>query len=164
MFRRSITILVLLLGVGLAVAQMPAGQLFLSMPDSLCPYLDMKQRVVMLEYANQGVTDSVENLFGGKSVVTYKSDECLQVQVAEGFGLTLFVDSTSFVLIQTACAPLCSSIVKRYVANWIFVEEIKPQKQTMLQKAEILDGRISWSDQTLLLLDDEEKKFYHSAD
>lgn len=160
MFRRGFIALFILLTTVCASAQLPVAQMFLSMPDTLCPYLDMRQRVMLLEYANHNATDSVENIFGGKSIVLSKTDNCLELQVADGFTMTLLADSASFLLIQTACAPLCSSIVKRYVANWIYVEELKPEKQCMLPRAEVIDGRISWSDQTLLLLDEEEKKYY----
>ncbi|MBR1809166.1 MAG: DUF3256 family protein [Paludibacteraceae bacterium] len=160
MFRRGLTALFLVLTTVYVSAQLPVAQRFLSIPDTLCPYLDMKQRVMLLEYANHNTTDSVENIFGGKSIVLSKADNCLELQVADGFTMTILADSASFLLIQTACAPLCSSIVKRYVANWIYVEELKPDKQCMLPKAEVIDGRLSWSDQTPLLLDDEEKKYY----
>ncbi len=143
-----------------ANAQLPIGQLLLSMPDSLCPYLDMKQRVVLLEYANQNMKDSVDNIYGGKSAILDKTDNYLSLAVADGFTIELLSDSASYYLIQTACAPICSSIVKQYVANWIFVEEVKPEKPTVFQKATVEDGKIVWIDETPLLLDDEEKKYY----
>lgn len=146
-------------------AQLPVGQLFLSMPDSLCPYLDMKQRVVLLEYANQNLSDSVDNIYGGHSSVTAKTDNYLCIQVTDGISLELLTDSDSFCLIQTACAPICSSIVKRYFANWMFIGEVKPvglsqAERAVFIKAEVSDGNIVWHDETPLWLDEEEKKHY----
>ena len=152
--------LVMLMPCTKAFSQLPVSQLLLSMPDSLCPYLDMKQRIVMVEYANKQISDSVENIYGGHSHIAQLTDSYLNMQVADGFTIEILTDSTGFYLIQTACAPICSSIIKRYIANWLYVEEIKPQEKAMFMKAEVQNGDIVWSDQTPLLLDEEEKKNY----
>ncbi len=143
-------------------AQLPVGQLFLSMPDSLCPMLDMRQRVVLLEYVNQQLQDSVVNIYGGQSRVLAKTDNYICLEAAEGVTMEILADTSSFILIQTACAPVCSSIVKRYIANWLFMEELRPDHETDFMKAVVVDGRIVWSDETPLLLDDEEKKHYQT--
>ncbi len=144
----------------LSFGQLPVRQLFVSMPDSLCPYMDMKQRVLMLEYANQKMTDSVENIYGGKSVVTNLDENYISVSISEGFTIELLTDSEGYYLIQTACAPICSSIVKRYTGNWVFLQQTVPEKVAAFMKAEVREGKIVWADQTPLLLDEEEKKHY----
>ena len=160
MVRRFFYILLSLTLSIFSCAQLPVRQLFVSMPDSLCPYVDMKQRLLMMEYARQGMTDSVENIYGGKSRVTSVTDNYICAQVAEGFMLELLSDTAGFYLIQTSCAPICSSIVKRYIANWMFQQRIMPENNAAFMRATVVENRIVWSDETPLLLDEEEKKGY----
>lgn len=141
-------------------AQPTIMQHLLTMPDSICPYFDMNARIKMVEYYNQSIPDSLENSYGGKSFVSIKTDSYIRLEVAEGFSLEILKDSISFILIQTACAPVCSSIVRQYEGNWMYMREIKPEQDGIFMLAKVIDGNIVWEDQTPLLLDDEEKRHY----
>lgn len=141
-------------------AQLTAPQLFVSMPDSLCPYFDMRTRLLMVEYFNESVHDSVENVYDGKSCVINKTDKYIKVHVADGFTMELIADTTSFYLIQTACAPICSSIVKHYFDYWQYIGEIKPDEDGLFMQAIVVDNQINWEDQTPLMLDEQEKQHY----
>lgn len=158
--KRIVKVILLFLLVWHTAEARSIYETFVSMPDSLCPFLTPQQRLTLVKYAEAQANDSVENLFGGYSSIRVSQENYLTCSVAEGVNYTLLLQADTIVFVQTVCAPLCASQVARYVANWIFIDHIRPASQVLFPLAEVKDGRIYWSDQTPLLLDEEEKKHY----
>lgn len=143
-----------------ASAQIAINQVFLTLPDTICPYLGVNEKKFLIEYSNQNLQVEVDNLFGGKSSIISKSDNHLVLQATEGVVIEILLDKDGFYCITTACAPICSSVVNRYIGNWMFIERVQPPKEALFMKASVEAGVIVWTDETPNMLDDEEKKFY----
>lgn len=45
------------------------AEAWISMPDTVCPFLNQQQRFHLLQYANAGKTDTITNRFDGKTYV-----------------------------------------------------------------------------------------------
>lgn len=61
-------------------------------------------------------------------------------------------------IIQTACAPICSSVVHIYSTTGVFITRLYPPFKAVFAEAYIADDRLLWRDNTYMILDDEEKK------
>lgn len=67
-------------------------------------------------------------------------------------------DNDSALVIQTNCAPICSSLARVYNKEGVILREITPPfHHAVFPYAQIVDGVIVWEDHTSELLDDEEK-------
>jgi len=72
---------------------------------------------------------------------------------------TLVVRADSIIVIETACAPICSSIVRIYNKEWRMIGDIpSPFSDAVFPEAFIENNAIHWRDNTGELLDEEEKK------
>ena len=144
-----------------AMAMAQASRVFMTLPDSLCPFFSPQQRITLLRLAQVGATDSVDNLFSGKSVITSLSDTRLTLSVADGVEYLLALKADTILLVNTVCAPVCSSVVRSYVANWLPLGTVPPPAGMAFPQADIAaDGTLVWTDRTPQLLDEEEKKHY----
>lgn len=159
MKRFCITGLVVLSSVIGCVAQSVAD-VFLTMPDDLCPYLNTRQRLYLLEYAKAGTTDSVVNMFDVPSSVLEYKEDLLRLQIVDGIEYDLFLHADTLYFVQTACAPICHSVVKAYDKQWNLLRNIVPPIQATFVEAVIKDGQLQYIDRTPLLLDEEERKYY----
>ena len=63
----------------------------------------------------------------------------------------------SALVVQTVCAPICSSTARVYKNNDV-IRTIKPTVNGVFPYAWIEDGKLYWRDNTVEMLDDEEKK------
>lgn len=137
MKRFAIIVLLAISSLGLR-AQI--AEAWISMPDSVCPFLSEQQRLSMMQYAKAGLTDTVVNLLDGK---TYLDSINLQAgyisaQMTANMTLEMALESqaadasadaatTEVIRItKTVCAPICSTIVTWYDFAW---NVIKREKQ-----------------------------------
>ncbi|MBP5641733.1 MAG: hypothetical protein J6W92_01535 [Paludibacteraceae bacterium] len=64
----------------------------------------------------------------------------------------------SALVVQTDCAPICSSCARVYNKQGVILREITPPfEHAVFPYATIVDGEIRWEDHTSELLDDEER-------
>lgn len=138
---------------------------FLQMPDTLLPYFDRTQRMTLLLNAENQDTSYVVNLFGGQSRINEKRENYLSLQVAEGITYELLVKQDTICLVQTTCIPVCISVVSLYSAvGWTFLRTVPPSFDAEYVSASLSTGTLVFTDQTPLLLDEEEKKHYRQED
>lgn len=52
----------------------------------------------------------------------------------------------SIYIVETACAPICSSCVRVYNKEWILIEEVTPTVTSVFPLASFENGRIVWTD------------------
>ncbi len=72
---------------------------------------------------------------------------------------TLWLGEDSVAVIETLCAPICSSVVRIYNKVWLYLGDLSsPFAHAVFPEAYVENGRILWRDNTGLMLDDEEKK------
>ena len=152
---RRITIYLFLL-LSLCCMAQTAGLCFMSMPDQLCPYIDRHQREYMLiMYGTTG--KCVENPFGGVSCITDNTLNHLRIELTDSISYDILLENDStWLLISTACAPVCSSVIKRYNGSWTNGVLVKMPIDAPFVKAEVVEGQVVYSNQTPLLRDDEE--------
>lgn len=139
-------------------AQLTVRDAFVSMPDTLCPFLDVQQRVYLLNIALVG--DTIPNRFDGQSVLKERKEHTLCLEIADGVEYTIFVQNDTIMLIQTACAPICASVVKQYDGGWHYLRTVSPSTQGVFVEAVLTDGVVVYKDNTSELLDEDEKKAY----
>jgi hypothetical protein len=56
------------------------------------------------------------------------------------------IGSDSIVVIQTVCAPICSSCARVYNKEWQFLGNLTPPIKTAFPEAYIEDGKLLWRD------------------
>ncbi len=142
-------------------AQLTVRDAFVSMPDTLCPFLDVQQRAYLLNVAPIG--DTIPNRFDGQTVLKERTERTVGLQVADGVEYTIFLQNDTITFIQTACAPVCASVVKQYDAAWHYLQTITPSIQGIFVEAMLQDGTIVYKDNTPELLDEDEKKAYQRS-
>lgn len=117
-------------------------EIYVNMPQSMNPYLDKQDRFELVEYAKVGQLDTVVNLLGGKStLVTYDPEQQLIVISHTANSLSAYKkisqnDSTYIIgLIETVKAPIASSTVLFYDAQW----NLLPYRKPLFESKDFLD-------------------------
>jgi Protein of unknown function (DUF3256). len=95
------------------------------MPDGLCPLLNKKSRVELLEYHKAGQGDTIQNVFGGNAVLQVFDtlNNRLVVKTTESSTMEIKVfkqaKRPAFIgLINTVCSPICQSSIQFYDTLW----------------------------------------------
>lgn len=118
-------------------------------PDILFPAMEKNLRFELVEYYKAGQKDTIKNVFQNDVfILDYDSiNHYLSIKTTENsqFELKLFptkekIDSTSYIIgvINTVCAPACSSYIRFYNHKWnkIEVEFTPPTALDWLNKKE----------------------------
>lgn len=105
----------------------------------------------------------IKRMFGLASLVLALVLPCMgQPQNTQDISVTrdtLWYGQDSVLIIETACAPICSSIARVYNKEYRLLRTIKaPIPDAIFPEAYIENGVVLWRDNTELLLDEEEKK------
>ena len=98
-----------------------AAEVFALMPDSMCPYLNMQQRVGLIRYAQSGINDTINNILEGKSYVTYYSadGERFDIQLTSNLHWSISTDGMTHTITAELCAPRCARTTYTYrAADW----------------------------------------------
>lgn len=106
-------------------AQAQIEQVWVSMPDSLCPYLNVQQRKFMLDYALRGSLDTIPNQLQGRSCIEQldRTHNILRVRLTSALTAELQAGTDTITLIETVCAPLCSTLTRHYNYAWMLLGE-----------------------------------------
>lgn len=96
---------------------------FVSIPDSLCVYLDKNERQAMVTEALSNKGEGINNKLNGVSSILWFTDDCAFINLSVSSTLQLRIlpssDGTSTVcLINTVSAPASESIIKFYDSEW----------------------------------------------
>lgn len=125
----------LLIGLLLCVSlftRAQIAQVWIGMPDSLCPYLNVQQRKLLLDNAVKGVFDSIPNQLGGTSQMESldKANNSLRVRLSKSLTmqLTLHLDTLQLAgstveIEQTLCAPICATLTRQYSLTWTLLSQ-----------------------------------------
>ena len=110
------------------------AQVWVGMPDSLCPYLNIQQRKMLLDNALKGIFDSIPNQLGGSSQIEAvdKANNSIRVRLTRSLTMqlslqvdTLQLENTTIRLEQTLCAPICSTLIRQYSLSWVLQDETR---------------------------------------
>ena len=104
-------------------AQQLAKDLFVNMPDTVCPLLTPINRADCIDFLESNMKAKVENRFNKTSEMTELSNDYIQVQVSPQstwqMKLLSVNDSTQIICtISTVCAPVCDSDIRFYSDKW----------------------------------------------
>lgn len=121
--RRIITYLFLLLSIQTIDAQ-SIHAFFVSMPDSIVPYLNASNRDILMQFTETGkdTLSIVDNQVGEKSWVSFKSDD--KIVFHPSSSLTMEIArcvsdaDTVFCVVRTYKAPETESVVALYDSRW----------------------------------------------
>ncbi len=104
----------------------------------------------------QWITDATA--LGGSPVVEEESACYSRIRMADSCYIEVQNYGDSILVVQTVCAPVCSSCAHIYNKEWLLLREVRPAKECTFPLATIRNGQLVWQDNTVQILDDEEKK------
>lgn len=120
-----ISLLLLVVGVGSTVElrAQEAKKLFISMPDSLCPYLTSVNRADCVDFLESKMKAVVDNRFGSKSEMTDLSKDYVRMKLTSStdwqMKLLALNDSTDVICtITTVSGPASDSKLRFYTTQW----------------------------------------------
>ena len=98
-------------------------EMWLSMPDSIIPYLNNNQRIELVDFINLNVKSEVSNLLGDSTVLDTLSTDYLHLTVNPSTKIELkmlpFVNADSILcMIKTLNAPESESMIEFYDKDW----------------------------------------------
>ena len=101
----------------------------------------------------------IEDLHG-KAEILEETEGHMRIRMADScyYDVHTSPEADSIIVIQTVCAPICSSCVRVYNKEWELRNTPRPTCGGIFPEAEFRDGQIIWHDNTPEYLDDEEKK------
>ena len=108
------------------------------------------------DLVKQWITDVTA--LGGSPVVEEESGNYSRIRMADSCYIEVQNYGDSILVVQTVCAPVCSSCVHVYNKEWRPLREVRPAKECTFPLATIRNGQLVWQDNTVQILDDEEKK------
>lgn len=119
--KRSLITCLLLIAVVSLNAQ-NVRRMWVSMPDSLCRYLNQNLRLELVELKEMGVKAEVKNLLGGESVLDTLTEDFLSVTASKGLTLQLrrlpAEQDSVYCLLSTWSGPAKYSIADIYSKDW----------------------------------------------
>ena len=84
---------------------------------------------------------------GGSPEVVVEEDTYCKVRVADSCYLETYHYGDSILLVQTVCAPLCSSVAQMYDSRWTLLHPIPaPDAYTLPQAIINENGNICWQE------------------
>lgn len=125
--KKTILIGILLsLTIGLR-AQSAIAEAWLTMPDSLCPFLTEQQRLQVITFAKAGLKDTIPNQFDG---VSYPdsinlAQNYISIQMTPNMQVVYTMQDTTIRVEKTVCAPICSTIIQFYSTHWVLLKQEK---------------------------------------
>lgn len=99
----------------------------------------------------------VQNL-GGSPEITEETDDHVHIRMADSCYYDIHMAQDTIVVIQTACAPICSSCVRVYNKEWEELHQLWPTVSGIFPEAAYRDGQVYWTDNTAMYLDEEERQ------
>lgn len=99
----------------------------------------------------------VQNL-GGSPEITEETDDHVRIRMADSCYYDIHMAQDTIVVIQTACAPICSSCVRVYNKEWEELRQLWPTESGIFLEAAYRDGQVYWTDNTAMYLDEEERQ------
>lgn len=114
---------IFLLSVSMMVHAQSMRALWLSMPDSILPYISKDQRKEMIDLADNSSKTEVNNLLNGKSVIDSVTDRYLAATVSGSFRIQMRLlpssDGDSLLcVVRTFLAPEPESELRFYTRQW----------------------------------------------
>ena len=107
-----------------SIASLLVSAIF-TMPDSVCPYLDSQQRFTLAAQATKGIYDTIPNKLGGRSWVEERTEQSVTYRLTPSLTMQIQADKDTVTVVETLCAPLCSTLTRQYNYAWILLTEVR---------------------------------------
>ncbi len=111
-----------LIGTWASYAVEPVSDLFVQMPDSLLPTIEVNRRKDMIDLMRAGQSSEATTRLGSQAAITLMQDSLLAVKLSELSSLQIQLyqqgDETIIALVNTVCAPACDSRIRFYSHDW----------------------------------------------
>lgn len=117
---------------------------FISMPDTLLPYLNRRTRNYLIELSKIGGYSYVDNNFGDKSTLHILSPKHIQVFITDEVLCDMLIYKGGFLWITTMCSPECYSRATLYSAKWEKIEDVLPPNDSVFVRSKIVNDSLLW--------------------
>ena len=107
-----------------------------TMPDSVCPYLDTQQRYTLATNAINGVYDTIPNKMGGTSWMEEATEERVTYHLTPSMTMQVVAEDDTITVTQKVCAPICSTLTRKYNYAWILLAESRSKWDAELTEEE----------------------------
>ena len=120
--------------------------------------------IILLLLASMAWADPIKPLLAflpdlhGNPEILVETDDHVRIRMADSCYYDIHMAQDTIVVIQTACAPICSSCVRVYNKEWELLRQLWPTVSGIFPQAEYRDGRVYWTDNTAMYLDEEERQ------
>jgi hypothetical protein len=94
------------------VLNIPARDVFISMPDSLLPTLNRNNRLDLVDYIESGLKAEVKNRFEGQTELLYLTSDSLLLQVSKGLTVEMLLLPLEETVIDNCKKVVC--MVERF--------------------------------------------------
>ncbi len=117
--------------------------IWLSMPDSLLPYLNKNLKTELIDLADMKVKAEVTNLLDGKTVLDTLTADYLSVRLTRGTELQLkrlhsIQGDSLLCVVRTFMAPEPESTVSLYTMDWVKLKDCSWPTTSLLQKPDTM--------------------------
>lgn len=97
-------------------------------------------------------------LLGGQPEVETEAGNYTRIRMADSCYTEVLDYGDSLLVVQTVCAPVCSSRARVYNKEWTLLRDVEPTVTGIFPYATITDGQLRWEDHTDRILDEDERK------
>lgn len=120
---RNLLSIFFLASAGLSQAAEPAAQLFVAMPDSLVPSIEVNRRKDLIDLFHAGQKAQVDNKLGGTTSMTLLQDNGLTIDLSQQSQMALHLyttpgNDTIVALVNTVYAPAADSRIRFFDSAW----------------------------------------------
>ena len=135
-------------------------QAFASMPDSIIPYLTKNNRLDCIDFIKNNMKAEVENLFGGKTVMTVMTDNYLKLQLNQITDVEMKIfkvegKDSILCMAKTIKTPEADTEIKFFNLNWEEIDTITvtQDRKTSDMKSEpiMCEASLSKDDETITI-------------
>lgn len=92
----------------------------------------------------------VASALNGQPVAEVETDTYSRIRIADSCYVEVVSYPDSFLVVQTACVPICNSRVRVYNKEWQMIREVEPTIVTSLPFAYFENDTLVWKDNEVI--------------
>ena len=132
---RNLLSIFFLASAGLSQAAEPVAQLFVAMPDSLVPSIEVNRRKDLIDLFHAGQKAQVDNKLGGTTSMTLLQDNGLTIDLSQQSQMALHLyttpgNDTLIALVNTVYGPAADSRIRFFDSSWMIADSTFPRTST----------------------------------
>jgi len=143
---KKIFMIMMAAALSLPLSAKSMKDIWLSIPDSIVPYLDKNKRIELADFIDMKVKSEVQNLLGENSVMDTITANYLSLKLNESSLLQMkllpVAGDTIICMVRTYSAPASESNLEFYSKNWVRLHNydinLSQYGQTMIVKPDTM--------------------------